>query len=142
MYLISSCLVGVNCRYDGSSALYPKLKQLVNEGKAIMLCPEILAGLPTPRETCEIVNEDGEPKVLSKSGIDYSEAFEKAALKTLKICKEKGVDKAILQSRSPSCGFGKIYDGTFEGNLIPGNGLTADLLCKNGVEVSNDEDWH
>ncbi len=141
MYLISSCLVGINCRYNGTSTLDFDLKKLIEEGKAIAVCPETLVGLSIPRESCEIQIKSGKPIVVGKSGKDYTPLFKKAAIETLKICKEKNIDKAILQSRSPSCGFGKIYNGSFEGKLIKGNGLTADLLSKNGIEISTNENW-
>ncbi len=141
MYLISSCLVGINCRYNGTSTLDPELKKMIDKGKAIAVCPEILMGLPIPRESCEIQIKSGMPVVIGKSGKDYTVLFKSAASKTLEICKENNIRKAILQSRSPSCGYGKIYDGSFEGNLIEGNGMTADLLSKNGIEILTDENW-
>lgn len=142
MYLISSCLVGVRCRYNGSCAKEPGLIQLLEEGKAIAVCPELLAKLETPRESCEIVVVNGEQKVLTKAGEDLTQAFKLGAEKTLAICKITGVETAILQSRSPSCGFGKIYDGTFSGGFIEGNGLTADLLHKNGIRIFNEDNWN
>ena len=141
MYLISSCLVGVNCRYNGTSSLNLALKQLIEEGKAIAVCPEILVGLPTPRASCEIQREAGCRVVRSKAGEDFTSLFSQAAIATLKICNDHGVTKAILQSRSPSCGYGKVYNGTFDGNLIQGNGITADLLFKSDIEVFTEEDW-
>ncbi len=141
MYIISSCLVGINCRYNATSTLDLELKKLIDEGKAIALCPELLAGLPTPRPPCEIQIESGVTVVKSKAGEDFTDMFKKAGEETLKVCKNKNINKAILQSRSPSCGYGKIYDGSFEGNLIKGNGLTADLLSKNGIEIFTDENW-
>ena len=141
MYLISSCLVGVNCRYNGTSTLNLKLKKMIEEGKAIAVCPEILVGLPTPRESCEIQIKSGVRFVISKSGKDYTQLFKKAAVETLEICKSQNISKAILQSRSPSCGYGKVYDGNFKGEIIEGNGLTADLLSKNGIEIFTDENW-
>jgi len=117
------------------------LEALVKEGKAVACCPELLAKLPIPREPCEITKCNGVLSVVGKSGKDYTQAFNDGAMKTLSICRLAGVDKAILQSRSPSCGFGKIYDGTFSGRLISGNGLTADLLSYNGIEVYTEDDW-
>lgn len=141
MYLISSCLVGVSCRYNGTCTLNLDLKKMVDEGNAIAVCPEILAGMSTPRESCEIQRSNGKTMVVSKSGSDCTHLFEKAAIETLKICKTRNIQKAVLQSRSPSCGFGKIYDGTFSGRIIKGNGLTADLLCNNGIEIFTDENF-
>lgn len=141
MYLISSCLVGVKCRYNGTSVLDAGLKQMIEEGKAIAVCPEVLGGLPTPREPCEIQVIAGVIKVVGKSGTDYTQPFTQGAQKTLEICRAENITTAVLKSRSPSCGFGKIYDGCFKGALIDGNGLTADLLSKNGIEVLSDENW-
>ncbi len=141
MYLISSCLVGVNCRYNGTSSLNKQLKKMIDEGQAIAVCPDVLAGLSTPREPCEIQIKSGVPCVISKSGKDNTKLFEKGAIETLQICKKHAITKAILQSRSPSCGYGKVYDGTFNGQLIIGNGLTADLLDKNGIEIFTEATW-
>lgn len=114
---------------------------MIEEGQAIAVCPEVLVGLPTPRESCEIQIKSGERFVMGKTGNDYTSLFKKAAVETLQMCKSKNVSKAILQSRSPSCGYGKVYDGNFKGELIEGNGLTADLLSKNDIEIFTDEDW-
>ncbi len=141
MYLVSSCLVGIDCRYNGTSTLNLELKKMIDEGKAIAICPEILVGLPTPRESCEIQIKNGQKTVIGKSGKDYTDLFEEAAKKTLEICKRKKIKKVILQQRSPTCGYGKIYDGSFEGKLIDGNGLTADLLSKNGIEILTDMEY-
>jgi uncharacterized protein YbbK (DUF523 family) len=136
MYLVSSCLAGVNCRYNGRNTENKVIVELVKQGQAMLVCPEQLAGLPTPRECCEIViSESGAQKVVSKSGEDLTKEFIEGAKKTLEIGKVIGAKKAILQSKSPSCGRGMIYDGTFSGQLIKGNGLTAELLIKNGIEV-------
>jgi uncharacterized protein YbbK (DUF523 family) len=141
MYLVSSCLAGVNCRYDGKNSKNSVVVELVKSGKAIAVCPEQLAGLPTPRTSCEIIiDENGNKKVISKDEQDFTEKFTEGAEKTLKIAKVIGIRKAILKSKSPSCGYGFIYDGTFSGKLIKGNGLAAELLIKNGVEVYTEND--
>lgn len=141
MYIVSACIVGINCRYNGTSSHNLDLQKMIDEGLAIAVCPELLVGLPIPRESCEIQVKLGKRIVVGESGSDYTKLFEKAAVETLKICKTKNIRKAILQERSPSCGYGKVYDGTFEGGMIKANGLTADLLSKNGVEVFNDKNW-
>jgi len=141
MYLVSSCLAGVNCRYDGSNSENKYIAKLVKEGKAIAVCPEQLAGLSTPRLCCEIIiDENSNKRVISKDGKDLTDNFINGAEKTLGIIKAAGISKAILQSRSPSCGCGLIYDGTFSGKLIEGNGLVAELLMKNGIEVYTEND--
>lgn len=141
MYLVSSCLAGVNCRYNGGNSENKVVVELVKEGLAIPICPEQLAGLPTPRPSCEIVIDDlGQSKVLSSNGEDFTKAFVEGAEKTLEIAKIIGVKKAILQSKSPTCGYSCIYDGTFSGKLIKGNGLAAELLMNSGIEIYTEED--
>lgn len=141
MYLVSSCLAGVNCRYDGSNSANKYIAKLVKEGEAIAVCPEQLAGLSTPRPCCEIIiDENSNKRVVSKYGKDLTKNFIEGAEKTLGIIKAAGIKKAILQSRSPSCGCGLIYDGTFSGKLIEGNGLVAELLMKNEIEVYTEND--
>ena len=136
MYLVSSCLAGVNCRYNGSKTENKAIVDLVKQGQAILVCPEQLVGLPTPRTWCEIViSENGQKKVISQNGQDFTKEFIEGAEKTLEIAKVIGITKDILQSKSPSCGYGMIYDGTFLGKLIKGKGLIAELLIKNEIEV-------
>ncbi len=146
MYLVSACLAGINCRYNGSNSGHEAIKKLVEDGKAIPVCPEVLAGLPTPRKSCEMVMVDGEKKILTDDGEDITEAFIKGAEKTWKIAEILDVERAILQTRSPSCGYGIVYDGTFTGNLVEGNGFTAALLEEKGIKVYTEnnfqeEDW-
>ncbi|NLR91828.1 DUF523 domain-containing protein [Flammeovirga agarivorans] len=140
-YIISSCLVGVKCRYNATCSNTVNLVDMIDSGEAIPVCPEVIAGLPTPREPVEIQQTDDGLKVTSKEGNDYTQQFLYSAEEVLKICKENNITKAILQSRSPSCGFGKIYDGTFSGKLIDGNGVVADKLFKNGINVVTDEEF-
>lgn len=141
MYLVSSCLAGINCRYDGKNNLNKKVADLVKAGKAIPVCPEVLGGLPTPRDPSEIiVDEEGNKRVVTAKGKDLTAEFKLGAEKTLQIAKILEAKKAILQQRSPSCGSGKIYDGTFSGNLISGRGLTAELLIAEGIEVLTEAD--
>lgn len=144
MILISSCLVGKLVRYDGKvSESYEVLKQLVKEGKAIIACPEILGGLPVPRPSCEIKRDiNGHKQVMDVLGIDTTEAFERGANKTLALCKKHGVELAVLKERSPSCGRHTIYNGVFNKTLIEGQGLTAELLLKAGIEVINESELH
>ncbi len=135
MYLVSACLAGVNCRYDGKDSADERVMELVNQGKAIPVCPEQLGGLSTPRISCELVNQTGDKKIINKEGTDRTEEFKLGAERTLAIAKALGVSKAIMKSKSPSCGCGQIYDGTFSGTLIPGNGMAVELLLQNGIEV-------
>jgi len=130
--LVSACLIGIECRYDGKSNLNKKCFELFKRGKLIPVCPEQLGGLQTPREKSEI-QKNG--KILTKSGKDVTKSFIKGAKETLKMAKLLEIKEAILKSKSPSCGCGKIYDGTFSGKLIKGDGTTAALLKKNKIIV-------
>lgn len=141
MYLVSACLAGVDCRYDGKNSKSKLICELVKTGKAIAICPEQLAGLATPRTGCEIViDKNGNKEVISMDGKNLTEKFANGAEKTLAIAKIIGIKKAILKSKSPSCGCEFIYDGTFSGRLIKGTGLTSELLIKNGIEVYSEND--
>ena len=136
MKIVSACLAGVNCRFDGKSRPNEKIMQLVKKGKAIPVCPEQLAGLTTPRENSEIRSG----KVFSVSGKDETAQIKRGAEETLKIARLAGATEAILKARSPSCGKGKIYDGSFSGKLVKGNGITTELLLKNGIKVLTEEE--
>ena len=140
-YIISSCLVGVKCRYNGTCSTTINLNEMIESGEGIPVCPEVIAGLPIPREPVEIQKKEDGIQVTSKAGNDYTQQFLASADEVLKICKENNITKAILQARSPSCGFGKIYDGTFSGKLIDGNGVVADKLHQNGIEVITGEQY-
>lgn len=135
MILVSACLAGVNCRYDGDNNKDKFVEKLVKEGRAVAICPEVLGGMAIPRIPCEIIFKDGEKNVYNKKGEDFTSEFKKGAKKTLKIAQAIGVDAAILKAKSPSCGLGRIYDGTFSDRLVEGNGLTAELLSKYGIKI-------
>lgn len=138
-YVVSGCLAGICCRYDCKNNYNPKVAKLIEEGKAIPLCPEQLGGLPTPREASECVIINGEYKVITKSGGDNTEHFQKGAEIVLEFCQKYGIKKAILQKNSPSCGV-RAYDGTFTRTLSDYPGITAKLLMDNGIEVISSED--
>ena len=142
MILVSACLAGVKCRYDGKSNRTESILKLVEQGRAIAVCPELLGGLETPRDCCEIVADNSGLRVVSDRGEDTTSAYIKGAQKTLEIAKIVNADMAILQQRSPSCGCGKIYDGTFSRNIVDGNGFTASLLKQNGICVCNYENFN
>lgn len=140
MYIVSACLAGIKCRYDGNSSDNEFVMNLIKEGKAIIACPELLGGLKTPRPACEVyTGNDGKRHVISKDGQDFTREFAEGARKTLELAKKEGITKAILKDKSPSCGCGLIHDGSFTGAMIQGNGLTADLLIKSGLEVYTDK---
>lgn len=126
-------------RFDKTSKPLPKelLTDLEEKFNIVGVCPEILSSLPCPRQPAEISKNR---EVLTQDGQVLSTFFLKGAHEALNICKNYGIQLAVLKSKSPSCGFGKIYDGTFSGNLIIGNGITSDLLLKNGVKVINESE--
>ena len=135
-YLISACLCGEYCRYDGGAFDFPALRKLVEDGVAIPYCPEHQGGLPIPRKPCEIVGD----KVLAADGTDCTAEYTRGARGALALCKQYGLTAAILKESSPSCGSHLIYDGTHTGRKIPGMGLTARLLCKNGIELYTEKE--
>ncbi len=132
MMIVSACLAGFPCRYDGKARPCAQVVELVRAGKAIPVCPEQLGGLPTPRTSCEI----REGRVVDADGHDRTEAFQCGARAVLQIAQTYGATEALLQSRSPSCGSGRIYDGSFTKTLTAGDGVTARLLKENGIQVT------
>ena len=135
MILISACLCGVNCKYNGKNNLNEECLELLKKGEAILVCPEQLGGLPTPRKPSEIRIVNNEVKVFMNDGTDVTENYIRGAKEVLNLAKELNIKKAILKKKSPSCGCGEIYDGTFTNTLIKGNGITASLLIENKIEV-------
>lgn len=134
MKLVSACLIGLECRYDGKGKLDQELLDLVLRGEAIPVCPETMGGLPIPRVPAERIGN----QVINEEGIDVTDAFKKGAEKTLDIALQNKVEEAILKSKSPSCGVGLIYDGTFTRTLKKGNGVTVELLLQHGIKVRNE----
>jgi uncharacterized protein YbbK (DUF523 family) len=141
MKLISACLAGIFCRYDGQTRGREEMIALVQSGKALAFCPETLGGLKIPREPAEIVGGDGydvldgKAKVISRDGNDVTAEFVKGARAALTLCRRYGAREVLLKSKSPSCGAGRIYDGTFSGTLRPGFGVAAALLKRNHIKV-------
>ena len=128
--LVSACLLGCPCRYDGASKLCPAVLALAERHELVPVCPEQLGGLPTPRPPAE----RREDRVVTQSG-DVTEQYRRGAEETLKLCKLFGCEAAVLKERSPSCGHGQVYDGTFSGTLTAGDGVTAELLSAHGIPV-------
>lgn len=145
--MVSSCLAGMKVRYNGTDCLDEKIQKLLNENQAIAVCPELLGGFSTPREPAEIVGGDGEDvlagtaKVVDRSGTDVTELYLKGAYITLEKAQEVSATMVVLKENSPSCGSTMIYNGEFKGKKIAGNGVTAALLRKNGIEVTSEESW-
>lgn len=134
-YVVSACLAGMNCRYDGGSNPVAAVVDLYEKGLALAICPESLGGLKAPRLPCERKNG----RIIKADGEDMSAAFLAGAEIALKMALNSGCEKAILKSRSPSCGYGKIYDGTFSKRLSPGNGVWAAMLLKAGFKLYDEE---
>ena len=134
--LVSACLLGIRCRYDGGSKPCGQVLLLGKKHVLIPVCPEQLGGLPTPRIPCECIGD----KVIARDGTDRTDAYRTGAEEALKICSLMQCDCAVLKARSPSCGCGKIYDGTFSGVLKEGNGMLAEMLLKQGIRVLTEEE--
>lgn len=145
MKIVSACLMGCECRYDQKDNLVSEIKQLVKDGKAIPVCPEQLGGLPTPRNPAEIVGGDGfdvldgKAAVIDNQGNDVTEQFLQGARQALHMAQALCATEAILKERSPSCGSGMIYNGTFSGTKQKGVGVTAALLIRHGLSVRSEE---
>lgn len=134
MILISACLLGCACRYDGRSKPHPLAQELARRGLAVPVCPEQLGGLPTPRAPAE--QRDG--RVFSADGADVTALYRRGAEETLRLAELYGCTAAVLKERSPSCGSGTIYDGTFSGTLTGGWGVAAALLREHGIRVTGE----
>lgn len=144
---ISACLGGIACRYDGGSNEITELKHLVDMGQAIMICPEVLGGLPTPRYPAEIQSGDGfdvwrgQARVLDNRGNDLTEAFKQGAIKAYEELRKMQVTGLVLKERSPSCGSGRVYDGSFSGTRIKGAGVATAYFIQKGLTVYSEENW-
>lgn len=140
MILVSACLAGINCKYNGGNNLNSKILEMVKKGEAIPVCPEQLGGMSTPRIPSEIKATGTNRYVVNQQGKDVTEYFQRGAQEVLKLAQKLEIHQAILQARSPSCGRGNIYNGCFDKHLIDGNGVTAQLLIDNGIEVISSEE--
>lgn len=135
---VSSCLLGINCKYNGKSNYNEDIIKLKEKYEIIPICPEVLGGLPTPRIPSEIINN----KVINQEGTNVTLEYVTGANKALQILKENNIKIAILKAKSPSCGKGEIYDGTFSHIIIEGNGITAKLFLENDILVLNEYNFH
>lgn len=134
--MVSACLLGENCKYNGKNNYSARVADFLREHEAVPVCPERLAGLGTPRTPIEIVNG----VLLDREGRNVDGLLRDAADRTARQAVELGVDMAILQSRSPTCGVNQVYDGSFSGKLIPGRGVLAQALVSRGIRVLDAED--
>ena len=135
-FVVSACLAGIPCRYDGKAKANANIVQLVQSQKALPLCPEMLAGLGVPRHCSERLGE----QIRTEYGEDITERFRRGAENALTRAQMAGCTIAILKQRSPSCGAGQIYDGTFTGTIIPGDGIWTELLREAGFTIFTEED--
>jgi uncharacterized protein YbbK (DUF523 family) len=146
MILVSSCLAGVKCRYNGTASLDEKIQELVEDKKAMLVCPELLGGFLTPREPAEIIGGngndvlDGRAKVIEKSGKDVTDLYIKGAINTLELAASNKASCVVLKEYSPSCGSKMIYDGSFQNKKIAGDGVTSALLKREGIKVISEEE--
>ncbi|PDY45382.1 DUF523 domain-containing protein [Bacillus pseudomycoides] len=147
MIVISACLAGIACRYDGNDNLISKIEELLQKEEAVLVCPEVLGGLPTPRPSAEIIGGngddvlDGKAKVMDNEGNDVTKAFVHGAYKALKEIQDLNPEYIILKERSPSCGSSTIYTGEFNGNKQDGYGVTTALFRRHGFTVISEEDF-
>lgn len=144
---ISACLGGISCRYDGQAKTIPQLSTIIDEGEALLICPEILGGLPVPREPAEIIGGDGLDvwnglaKVVTVSGEDVTEAFKQGAIIACQKLKELGISCVLMKEFSPSCGSCMIYDGSFSGSRTSGKGVASAYFEQEGIKVIPEEEW-
>ncbi|MFI2073928.1 MULTISPECIES: DUF523 domain-containing protein [Streptomyces] len=139
--LVSACLRGVPCRFDGQHKASAEIAEAVTGREVVSFCPEVAGGLPTPRRPAELVGGDGNDvldgtaRVVEDTGRDVTAEFVDGARRALAAARHRGCTEALLMPRSPSCGRGVVYDGSFAGELVPGDGVTAALLERNGITV-------
>ena len=134
--MVSACLLGKRCKYNGGSNENPELIRMLSGHTVIPVCPEVLGGLPVPRIPAEIVNG----VVMNREGVSVDAEFRNGAERALEIAEEEQPDLIILQPRSPSCGVKEIYDGSFSGKRIPGRGVFAEMAVRRGFRVEDAED--
>ncbi|PLR87016.1 DUF523 domain-containing protein [Bacillus sp. V33-4] len=146
MILVSSCLAGLKCRYNGTDSLEKKIQELVDQDKAVMVCPELLGGFSTPREPAEIIGGTGKEvlagtaRVVERSGEDVTDLYIKGAYQTLELAKKLNATYIVLKEFSPSCGSQIIYDGSFRNKKTSGKGVTTALLKQEGFKVISERE--
>ena len=146
MILVSGCLLGENCKYNGGNNYEPEVAERFKSGEVVSVCPESFGELPIPRPPAEIKGGDGadvwtgQAKVVTEVGKEVTAQFIKGAQKTLELAQKHNCKLAVLKARSPSCGSQQIYDGSFSGQIKPGTGVTTALLVEQGIRVINEEE--
>ncbi|KKO50815.1 DUF523 domain-containing protein [Paenibacillus sp. DMB20] len=145
MILVSSCLAGMEVRYNGTHSLNETIRELIEQNKAVTVCPELLGGFSTPREPAEIIGGDGDDvldgtaKVIERSGRDVTDMYIQGANAALRKARELEASAVVLKEYSPSCGSAMIYNGRFANEKVAGNGVTAALLKRHGIKVISEE---
>lgn len=147
MFIVSKCLIGVNCKYNGTNNINENVIQFLDGQSYVAVCPEEAGGLPCPRPPAELLNNDGDVIVINIAGEDVTDDFERGASVSLKNAvstadmKNEKITGAILKANSPSCGCGTVYDGTFTGAEVPGNGIFAEKLIEIGIPVATEKNY-
>lgn len=141
MIAISACLAGIPCRYDGKSKPNASCRAALLANGALLVCPECMGGLPTPRPPAELPGGsaqdvlEGKKPIINREGQDVTQAYLAGAQRLLELCQRQGVDEVWLKAKSPACGCGSVYDGSYSGRLVDGDGLAASLLKRHGIRV-------
>ncbi|MGC8875290.1 MAG: DUF523 domain-containing protein [Chloroflexia bacterium] len=147
LWLASACLLGCATRYDGGHCAFPALVEMAARGLVLPFCPEVAGGLPVPRPPAECCGGDGNgvlagmARVRTAQGVDVTEAFLAGAERALSVVRRLGIRRAVLKESSPSCGVHWVHDGSFEGRLVSGCGVTTALLRRYGIDVCSEEEW-
>ena len=142
MKIVSVCLIGVNCNFEGKNWKKPELLEEFKKGNLFPVCPEVMGGLPIPRSPAEIQGGsgadvlEGKARVVNMEGVDVTAQFVKGAQEVLRLAKTVGATEALFTEKSPSCGCGRIFDGSFHEKFVDGDGVAAALLKKNGITVT------
>ncbi len=139
--LVSACLMGVACRYDATSKPNASVREFLKNHEPVLICPEVMGGLPIPHPPHEIRTAEADLRVCDAQGRDNAERFLAGARRVLACAREEGCGHAILKSKSPSCGVGLVYDGGFSGTLTARDGVTTELLREAGIVVADENDF-
>ena len=139
--MVSACLIGNNCKYNGENNKNEKIIEYLKDKEAVLVCPEVMGGMETPRFKSEIDSTEKKLKVISEKGDDVTSFFVKGANIALRRAMANGVKVAILKEKSPSCGYKKIYNGKFDGTIVDGSGVFTRMLLEKGIKILTEEDF-